>query len=52
MEAALSEQFSATAIETVAIDEEMLLSDIHAGADYRAHLVREMTRRAITACQP
>ena len=50
MEAALADQFSAAAIETIAIDEEMLLSDIHAGADYRAHLVREMTRRAINAC--
>ena len=50
MEAALADQFSAAAIETIAIDEEMLLSYIHAVADYRAHLVREMTRRAINAC--
>jgi CO/xanthine dehydrogenase FAD-binding subunit len=27
-----------------------LMSDIHASAEYRAHLIGEMTRRAVTAC--
>jgi carbon-monoxide dehydrogenase medium subunit len=27
-----------------------LMSDIHASADYRAHLIGEMTRRAVNAC--
>jgi carbon-monoxide dehydrogenase medium subunit len=27
-----------------------LMSDIHASADYRAHLICEMTRRAVRAC--
>jgi len=26
------------------------MSDIHASADYRAHLICEMTRRAVRAC--
>ncbi|NCW30877.1 MAG: carbon monoxide dehydrogenase, partial [Alphaproteobacteria bacterium] len=26
------------------------MSDIHASADYRAHLIGEMTRRAVNAC--
>jgi CO/xanthine dehydrogenase FAD-binding subunit len=26
------------------------MSDIHASAEYRAHLIGEMTRRAVTAC--
>ncbi len=50
MEAALKTTFSANAVEDVRTDEDMLLSDIHAGSDYRAHLVREMTRRAVLAC--
>jgi CO/xanthine dehydrogenase FAD-binding subunit len=28
----------------------VLMSDIHASAEYRAHLIGEMTRRAVTAC--
>ena len=50
MEAALQTTFSANAVDGVTTDEDMMLSDIHAGSDYRAHLVREMTRRAVLAC--
>ena len=28
-----------------------LMSDIHASAEYRAHLIGEMTRRAVVACE-
>jgi len=50
LEAALDRDFSARAVDGVAIDDSDLMSDIHAGADYRAHLIAEMTRRAVSAC--
>ncbi len=46
-EAALSSSFAASAVNGIAIDASNLLSDIHAAADYRAHLVGVMLRRAI-----
>jgi len=46
-EAALSANFSASALDGVRIDPSNLLSDIHAAADYRAHLVGVMLRRAV-----
>jgi aerobic carbon-monoxide dehydrogenase medium subunit len=32
------------------VDSSNLNADIHASADYRAHLVKVMTQRAIKAC--
>lgn len=49
MESALASSFSASALDGVATDPSGLLSDIHASADYRAHLVGVMARRAIAA---
>jgi len=46
-EAALGANFSAAALDGVKIDASNLLSDIHAEADYRAHLVGVMLRRAV-----
>jgi carbon-monoxide dehydrogenase medium subunit len=46
-EAALMANFSAAALDGVKIDASNLLSDIHAGADYRAHLIGVMLRRAV-----
>ncbi|MGD9805967.1 MAG: xanthine dehydrogenase family protein subunit M [Hyphomicrobiaceae bacterium] len=46
-EAALGSNFSASALDGVKIDSSNLLSDIHAEADYRAHLVGVMLRRAV-----
>lgn len=46
-EAALAANFSAAALDGVKIDASNLLSDIHAEADYRAHLVGVMLRRAV-----
>ena len=50
MEAALGKNFSADAIKDIAIPDDGLNSDIHASAEYRAHLVNVMARRAVTAC--
>ncbi len=50
MEAALMRSFSPEALQGVAMSAEGLNSDVHAGADYRAHLVGVMARRAVAAC--
>ena len=49
MEAALSQNFDPSAIAAIKIDTEGLTSDIHAEADYRAHLVTVMAKRAVEA---
>ena len=50
MEEALAADFSSDAIRDVRIPEDGLNSDIHAQADYRAHLVNVCARRAVDAC--
>ena len=50
MEAALAKSFTADAIKDIAIKDDGLNSDIHASAEYRAHLVNVMARRAVAAC--
>ena len=47
MEAALSRSFLPEALKDVRVDASGLSSDIHADADYRAHLVSVMARRAV-----
>ena len=47
MEAALSKSFLPEALEDVRVDASGLSSDIHADADYRAHLIGVMARRAV-----
>jgi carbon-monoxide dehydrogenase medium subunit len=47
MEAALSKNFSPDAISSIAIGAEGLNSDIHGSAEYRAHLVGVMAKRAV-----
>ncbi len=47
MEAALANSFSAASIAEIRISAEGLNSDIHASAEYRAHLVTVMAKRAI-----
>lgn len=49
LEAALTADFNSQAVDTVEIEDSDLMSDIHASADYRAHLIKEMTKRALRA---
>ena len=49
MERALASRFEPEAISKVKVDPAGLVSDIHAAADYRAHLVNVMARRAVRA---
>jgi carbon-monoxide dehydrogenase medium subunit len=50
MEAALGGNFSPDAIKDIQVPADGLNSDIHASAEYRAHLVNVMARRAVAAC--
>jgi len=49
-ETALAANFSADAIASLSVDASDLNADIHASADYRAHLVKVMAKRAVQAC--
>lgn len=50
MEDALNANFSADAINGIAVPQDDLNADLHASAEYRAHLIRVMARRAVEAC--
>jgi len=50
MEAALAQDFRADALNGASVSADGLNADIHASADYRAHLVRVMAKRAVEAC--
>ena len=49
MEAALSETFTADAIAHITVPDDGFNDDIHGSADYRAHLVTVMAKRAVAA---
>ena len=50
MEAALDAGFSAGSLDGITVDADEMISDIHASGDYRAHLVREIAKRAVATC--
>jgi carbon-monoxide dehydrogenase medium subunit len=49
IEAALAKKFDAAALNGVKVSAKNLMSDIHASADYRAHLVTVIAGRAVAA---
>jgi carbon-monoxide dehydrogenase medium subunit len=51
MEKALSADFSQDALANVKVKADDMNSDIHASADYRAHLVSVMAKRAVAAAK-
>jgi carbon-monoxide dehydrogenase medium subunit len=48
-EAALDKNFVATALDGLSVPASGLASDLHADADYRAHLIGVLAKRAVTA---
>jgi carbon-monoxide dehydrogenase medium subunit len=50
-EAALGAAFEAGALDALAPPGGDMISDIHGSGDYRAHLVKVMTRRAVTGAR-
>ena len=48
-EAALSGNFSASAVEGLAAPSGDMISDLHGTSEYRAHLVTVLTKRAVAA---
>ena len=50
MEAALKSNFSADAVADIKVSPEGLNSDIHGSAEYRAHLVTVLSKRAVAGC--
>ena len=49
MEQALSRNFAAGALDGIAVSADNLNSDLHAAADYRAHLITVLAKRAVAA---
>ncbi|MCF6445359.1 xanthine dehydrogenase family protein subunit M [Nereida sp. MMG025] len=48
-EAALTSNFSAEALDGLSVSADGMIGDLHGSADYRAHLVKVMTGRAVSA---
>jgi len=49
MEKALASKFAPESVANISVPEKGLNSDLHAKADYRAHLITVMARRAVEA---
>lgn len=52
MEAALGKSFTAAALDGISVPAAELIGDSEASAEYRAHLIGVMARRAVAACAP
>jgi carbon-monoxide dehydrogenase medium subunit len=50
MEEALAKKLTPDAIAGISVARDDLISDLHASAEYRAHLVGVMAKRAVAAC--
>ena len=50
LESALTKNFSPSAIDSLSISDKGLNSDIHASAEYRAHIIKIMGRKAFSSC--
>jgi aerobic carbon-monoxide dehydrogenase medium subunit len=50
LEATLSSSFRTEGLRSIPIDSSNLTSDIHGDAEYRAHLIGVMAKRAVDAC--
>ena len=46
-EAALGSDFSAGALDGLKLDGSNMISDVHGSGDYRAHIAKVMTKRAV-----
>ena len=51
IENALNANFSASAVDKVKIKSSGLNSDIHASANYRAHLIKVLAKKAVVGCK-
>ena len=49
-ESALASNFSSSAIDGLEVDSEGMIEDIHGSKNYRANLIKVMTKRAVAAC--
>ena len=50
IEDALSNNFSSSAIDSVNISSKGFNDDIHASAEYRAHIIKVMVKKAVSSC--
>ncbi|WP_194097727.1 FAD binding domain-containing protein [Marivivens aquimaris] len=50
-EDALSGNFSPDAVDGLTASADGLMTDLHGDAEYRAHLIKVLTKRAVAACQ-
>jgi len=50
IESALTSNFSPSAIDSASVSSKELNSDIHASAEYRAHIIKVMARKAVSSC--
>ena len=50
LESALLNNFTPSAVDSASILSKGLNSDIHASAEYRAHIIKVMTKKAVSSC--